>query len=65
VVMDNVCFLVEHIKLCVYMCYSMNSMRTVLCGSVVMWQWCCDKVKAATGEQVSAEELGGADLHCR
>jgi len=22
-------------------------------------------VKAATGEEVSAEELGGADLHCR
>ena len=26
---------------------------------------CCDKVKAATGEEVSAEDLGGADLHCR
>ena len=25
----------------------------------------CDKVKAATGEEVSAEDLGGADLHCR
>nr|XP_014352339.1 PREDICTED: methylcrotonoyl-CoA carboxylase beta chain, mitochondrial [Latimeria chalumnae] len=24
-----------------------------------------DKVKAATGEEVSAEDLGGADLHCR
>jgi len=23
------------------------------------------QVKAATGEEVSAEELGGADLHCR
>ena len=23
------------------------------------------KVKAATGEEVSAEDLGGADLHCR
>ena len=23
------------------------------------------KVKAATGEVVTAEELGGADLHCR
>lgn len=22
-------------------------------------------VKAATGEEISAEELGGADLHCR
>jgi len=22
-------------------------------------------VKAATGEEVSAEDLGGADLHCR
>ena len=22
-------------------------------------------VKAATGEEVSAEELGGADVHCR
>ena len=22
-------------------------------------------MKAATGEQVTAEELGGADLHCR
>jgi len=27
---------------------------------------CCgDQVKAATGEEVSAEDLGGADLHCR
>ena len=24
-----------------------------------------EKVKAATGEEVSAEDLGGADLHCR
>ena len=23
------------------------------------------QVKAATGEEVSAEELGGADLHCK
>ena len=23
------------------------------------------QVKAATGEEVSAEDLGGADLHCR
>lgn len=23
------------------------------------------QVKAATGEQVSAEDLGGADLHCK
>lgn len=23
------------------------------------------KVKAATGEEVSAEDLGGADLHCK
>ena len=23
------------------------------------------QVKAATGEEVSAEQLGGADLHCR
>ena len=23
------------------------------------------QVKAATGEEVSAENLGGADLHCR
>lgn len=26
---------------------------------------CIQQVKAATGEEVSAEDLGGADLHCR
>lgn len=26
---------------------------------------CFEQVKAATGEEVSAEDLGGADLHCR
>lgn len=25
----------------------------------------CLQVKAATGEEVSAEDLGGADLHCK
>lgn len=25
----------------------------------------CSQVKAATGEEVSAEDLGGADLHCK
>lgn len=33
-----------------------------------VWRVCvclCSQVKAATGEEVSAEDLGGADLHCK
>ena len=33
-----------------------------LANCSVIW-WCCI-MQAATGEDVSAEELGGAELHC-
>lgn len=41
-----------------------NVLVHIVCGPGSTWLLSL-QVKAATGEEVSAEDLGGADLHCR